>query len=325
MFQNIKNLFIIGVLTILCSPLFAARHKLLSPSEIKDLIDAGNVEQLQTYLVQFNNEDEKDVLDEIMKTKITPDRFSYSYGHEENFCQAPLHYAAATNQKEIVDMLLDLDPKYLELKDSWNNATPFWCAVFNGKLPMVDHLRLKGAKINSQDNEGYDPLLIAIEKGYHRTFDYLLKNGANFIYRTDNLYPTSIKITGDTSMFAFLRTSYVRSKKSQEEEFMMFYKIINKHIEDGKDFNIQDQYGRTPLMYAIAKQNPGYVAKLLGKGADMDIEDYDGNDACNYAVRYDNKQIESMVCVSRKIAGLDISDISRVENAFKGLFQTIGF
>ena len=126
-------------------------------------------------------------------------------------------------------------------------------------------------------------------------------------------------------MYAFFKSRYTRSEKSREEEGIMLYKIISKHIEDGKDFNIQDIHGKTPLMYAIAKQDPGYVAKLLGKGANMDIEDYDGNDACNYAVRYDNKQIESMVCVSRKIAGFDISNVEKVQNKFKDFFKTIGF
>ena len=326
MLKNIKNLFItLGVLSFLCLPSFAAKQETLSPEEIKNLIDEGNVAQLENYLNQYNNEDEKDNLDNIMKTKITPKEFSFTYGWSENFCQAPLHYAAATGQEQIVDMLLKLDPAYLELKDTVNKATPLWCAAFNGKLNMVDRLRLKGAKITAQDNKGYDPLLIAIEKGYHRTFDYLLKNGANFIYRTEEFYINENKITGDTAMYAFFRPRYARSETAKQEESMMLYKIIKKHIEDGKDLNIKDKYGRTPLMYAVMKQDPAYVGRLVSKGADMNLEDNKGNDSCNYAVKYDNKQIESMVCVSRKIAGIGIADISKVENKFKEWFCNISF
>lgn len=326
MSKNIKKLFVtLGVLSFLCLPSFAAKHEILSPAEIKNLIDEGNVEQLENYLNQYNNEDEKDNLDNIMKTKITPNGFSFTYGWSEDFCQAPLHYAAATGQEQIVDMLVNLDPAYLELKDTVNNATPLWCAAFNGKLNMVDRLRLKGAKITAQDKKGYDPLLIAIEKGYYRTFDYLIKNGANFIYTTGKTCTDGNKITGDTAMYAFFKNRYTRSETAKQEESIMLYKIINKHIEDGKDLNIKDKYGKTPLMYAVENQNPAYVGRLISKGADMDIEDNNGNDSCNYAVKYNNKHIESMVCVSRKIAGIDIADISKAENKLKEWFRNISF
>lgn len=51
MSKNIKKLFVtLGVLSFLCLPSFAAKHEILSPAEIKNLIDASlNLDLILTF------------------------------------------------------------------------------------------------------------------------------------------------------------------------------------------------------------------------------------------------------------------------------------
>lgn len=311
-----KNLILTFIFTaLLCVPSFAGTKEPVNYDTIKFLIDSGNANELRNYLSEY-----QDDLETILNTKITPRGFAFSTGWEEDFCQAPMHYAAATGKQNIVELFLELAPESLELPDPVNNATPLWCANFNGKLHIVDYLHFQGAKLDVEDKKGYDTLMITLDKGYPMSFSYFLNHGVKLIYRPAT-YTDLRKIFGDTSLNVFFNRRYSYNDYAKEAEHRMFYALLLKHQEDGKDFNMQDENGKTPLMYAVKRQDEYYVSALITRGADLDIKDNNNNTACNYAVRYPNKEIESMVCVSRKIIGIDIADISRIQNKFKDWFN----
>ena len=313
--MNIKNLILGIVLSVvICTPSFAGKQP-VNYDYIKIMIDNGDAAALRNYLGQYEEE-----LDTILDAKITPNNFSFSKGWKEDFCQGPLHYAAAIGKQEIVALFLELAPSALELKDPVNDATPLWCANFNAQLHIVDYLYFKGAKLNVEDIYGYDTLMITLDKGYPRSFSYFLNHGVDLIYRPVS-YTDTKKVYGDTSLNVFFNRRYSYNDYAIEAEHRMFYALLLKHQEDGKDFNMQDANGKTPLMYAVQKQDEYYVATLLNKGADKDIKDKNNNTACNYAVKYSNKKIIDMVCVSRKVIGIDAADIAKVQNKFKDWFN----
>ncbi|MBN1571256.1 MAG: ankyrin repeat domain-containing protein [Acidobacteria bacterium] len=53
-------------------------------------------------------------------------------------------------------------------------------------------------------------------------------------------------------------------------------KRIDKLIDSNMGINAQDEYGWTPLMYAIFSSHSGLVDRLLSHGADPDSQDQDG-------------------------------------------------
>lgn len=51
---------------------------------------------------------------------------------------------------------------------------------------------------------------------------------------------------------------------------------VRRLIADGADVNIQDDFGNTPLMWAVSKRSTGMAVLLLDAGADVEAKNEDG-------------------------------------------------
>lgn len=285
-----KNIILTLIFTLLlAAPSLINAKEPVNYDTIKTLIDEGNVVELGNYLKQYPTE-----LETILKTKITPNGFYFTEGWQENFCQVPLHYAAATGKQEIVDLFLDIAPDAIESEDPFNKATPLWCANFTNQERVVDSLYVRGANLAAQDKLGFDPLLITIDKGYINLMDYYMDNAVQFIYRDNNAYYK--RVNGDTSLHVFFYHRYTYDEKAKNNRRNIFDRIMEKHAAEDKDLKTKDENGRTPLMYAVSKNERDYVIALKSYELDLrgnddfvNIKDNDGNTACNYAVAYEDE------------------------------------
>ena len=316
-----KKIVVLLTLTgLLYVPSFAMKEP-INYELIKNFIDSNNADSLRSYLAKY-----PDDLDTILNTKITPNEFYFTYGREEHFCQIPLHYAAATNKKEIVALLLELAPNKLELKDPYNQATPVWCAAFNDNLDIIRYLKSQRANLEAEDDTGYDPLLLTIARRFYRTFSYLLQQNVKLKYRDG--FNIGNKITGDTSLMVFLAKPedlfFKRQNNDDSYNFRMFYAILKKHEENLQGIDTPNKNKRTPLMLAIKGNNKVYVSALLNRGANINAKDIYSQDACNYANKYADKDIKDLVCIKRKVS-LNTSDIEKAENKIKGWLKNISF
>ena len=95
----------------------------------------------------------------------------------------PLHVAAASNQKEVIQYLLSIDEprKHIEGRAS-SNYTPLHLAVSFGSTQCVETLLRYKAEINAKDSYGKTPLDIANDKKIKKII-MLLKKESKFYNR----------------------------------------------------------------------------------------------------------------------------------------------
>ena len=92
----------------------------------------------------------------------------------------PLHVAAASNQRDVIEYLLSIDDpkKHIEGRAS-SNYTPLHLAVSFGSMQCVESLLRNRADINARDSYGKTPLDIANDNKIRKII-ILLKKESEF-------------------------------------------------------------------------------------------------------------------------------------------------
>lgn len=131
-----------------------------------------------------------------------------------------------------------------------------------GVCDVIQLLVSAGLEVNITDNAGFTPLHFALREKDVAVITKLLQLGADATLKTR---------TGETALH--------RSTLDYEtfEAFMRF----DKH--DSLNVNIQDNFGSTPLHWAIWYHEVLVVKKLLESGASLSIKDNMGNTPCDIA------------------------------------------
>jgi ankyrin repeat protein len=131
-----------------------------------------------------------------------------------------------------------------------------------------------GANVNSRDNHGWTPLMIAAWINDENATETLIKNGADVNAR-DNEGRTSL-------MWA---AAYKINNAAD---------VLETLIKNGADINAQNDNGSTPLMWAVTTNNNNVDASetLIRNGADVNARDENGWTPLMRAVKYnDNTDI----------------------------------
>jgi ankyrin repeat protein len=103
--------------------------------------------------------------------------------------------------------------------------------------------------LNIKNEDGHTPLMYAAYNGYNETVNHLT-------LRTKNLDIEDRK--GNTLMLIYIL------KRNQE--------MINKILSRGAHINFRNQFGITPLLFAIRHELPEDIVHLLvKKGADLHL------------------------------------------------------
>lgn len=117
-----------------------------------------------------------------------------------------------------------------------------------GKPEVIKLLLDKGVDIDSFNNSGNTPLIVAANRGEIKTIEVLLKHGANINKRKD----------GDSTALS---------------RGVHHINVVKLLLDGGADPNIADEFGKTPLWYASAyKGNIDIVNLLLENGADVTVQ-----------------------------------------------------
>jgi ankyrin repeat protein len=66
-------------------------------------------------------------------------------------------------------------------------------------------------------------------------------------------------------------------------------------VENGAYIDLADENGLTPLHYALDEENVVLLDKLISLGADVYIEDYDGQSVYEQAMKHENSEIINLV------------------------------
>ena len=146
-----------------------------------------------------------------------------------------------------------------DINEPWskeNQYTYLGLASDLGKLEIVKYLVESGAKVNSSDVNGGNPLLLATIKGRFEVVKYLVEKGADVNHKDKN----------NISILNF-------SLKSKN------YEIAKYLLEKGADPNASNLNGFFSLNLAIILDAKDIVAKLIEKGADLKKKVFDLNPA----------------------------------------------
>lgn len=159
----------------------------------------------------------------------------------------------------------------LDKIDKKTGKSPLIMAITNQSISMIELLIENGADLDYDSWEDRTPLSYAIETGNIEIVALLLKNGANlhliYTYRTyrhtevpsPNKYITSWKQVYGTSLIdAIYRQVDI--------------KIVELLLEYGSSVNTQDSFKKTPLAFAIEKENTDLVRFLLEEGANPNFQ-----------------------------------------------------
>jgi uncharacterized protein len=71
---------------------------------------------------------------------------------------------------------------------------------------------------------------------------------------------------------------------------------FNRLLDEGADFNTQNEFGLTPLMLAAKKGDLNLVKFLAKHTRDLNLEDKDGNSALYYALSSNSIECVQILC-----------------------------
>lgn len=141
--------------------------------------------------------------------------------------------------------------------------TPLMVAAAQGHINVVNRLIALTAEINSRDNHGINPLGLAAAQGHLEVVNRLAELGVDINSQNNR---------GTTPLMA--AAAYGRIN------------IINRLIELGAEINTQDNRGTTALMAATVFGHINVVNRLIELGAELNTRDNQGRTPVRLAAAY---------------------------------------
>lgn len=219
--------------------------------------EAGNVEEVKRLITEGAD---VNVIDQ--EDKMTPLCAAAGEGHAEvvrvllanrakvnmgdSYGYTPLYYAIWSNDEETVRTLVlrGADVKK-HPPDEIDYYTPLVYAIWEDHARIVKTLLDAGADIHSKDESGFNPLYWAAVTSGKEVFDLILTKGD------------------------YEDTIYLAACRGQLER-------VKTLIEAGTDVNAKDEFGCTPLQWAVLADSPAVAEFLVAKGADVNVQDKNG-------------------------------------------------
>ncbi|XP_050304038.1 ankyrin repeat and death domain-containing protein 1A-like isoform X3 [Anthonomus grandis grandis] len=161
-----------------------------------------------------------------------------------NYGRAPIHWASARGNIEIMDMLLKAHCD-VEARDK-ENKTPLHEACQGGHAEVAQLLLAREADMESRDSSENTPLHLAAQHQQNRLVQILLDHGAD---------PDSENQKGNTALHI---AASLGSKG-----------ILECLLQHGASLSVQNQCGNTALHMASQSNEPEIVQMLINKGANL--------------------------------------------------------
>ncbi|KAG0126995.1 ankyrin repeat-containing domain protein, partial [Tuber indicum] len=211
--------------------------------------------------------------------------------HRDQYGDTALHLAAKFGDIESMRLMLDRG-----IPVDWHgprNSPALNHAIEAGKLEAIELLLQRGADPNSAP---IIPLDLAVEYGRIPVIDLLVKHGAN-VHCRNNLGDTVLHWAVQSAQVGVL--DYFLGKP----ELGLDVNVQNRHLitplhracfmdpapnweivdlllqQKNIRVDLQDDYGRTALINASETGSIRLIEALIGKGADVNICDHQGNSA----------------------------------------------
>ena len=200
---------------------------------------------------------------------------------------------------EIVKLLVE-NGADLDIQDNEGKTALIW-AVKKEYFKIVKLLVENRADLDIQDNEGKTALIWASIKENFKIVKLLVENGADLDIQDNE---------GKTALIWAVKKEYLEEGHFEEEYFLKIEKeyleIVKLLVENGADLDIQDNEGKTALIWAVKKEYFKIVKLLVENRADLDIQDNEGKTALIWASIKENFKIVKLLVENG--ADLDIQD-----------------
>ncbi|XP_046342732.2 serine/threonine-protein phosphatase 6 regulatory ankyrin repeat subunit A-like isoform X2 [Haliotis rufescens] len=193
-----------------------------------------------------------------------------STGHD----RTPVMSAALKGHKAMFDLLVNKGCD-LTVKDEYGDNI-LYVACEGGNVQIVEYIVSHNiVDINSADDVGRTPVMLAVLKGHKAVFDLLVSKGCDL----------TVKDTyGDNILHAAWKGGNVEIVK-----YIVSHNIV--------DINSADDVGRTPVMLAVLKGHKAVFDLLVRKRCDLTVQDEDGDNILHAACNGGNVEIvEYIVC-----------------------------
>jgi len=250
---------------------------------------------------------------------------------QEDFGSTPLHAAANSGKKDIVEFLInkgaDVDAK---AKDVFG-LTPLYCAAMHNYEDIADLLLAKGADVNAKDNHGYTLLYYAIWDSNKDAIRLLISKGANVNVKDDYGYTPLVYAIweNDKDMVEILISKGADVNAEDKEGYTAYYWAafernkdivdlltakgaapestihlaaragdlakVKSFIEAGTDVNARDKGGETPLFWAVLSDNNDVAKFLIDKGADVNAKAKDGRTPLYIVALFGHKNVAELL------------------------------
>lgn len=178
---------------------------------------------------------------------------------EDNYGNTPLISAAESGHLAACEILLQAGAK--KAAASKYNGNALHAAVRSGKLEVVQRF-ICPELLESQDNSGNTPLLLAIESGHKEIAQVLLKAGADKNAKSKD---------GRNILHMAAQSGKVE--------------LVNAVFQQ-KLLESQDNLGNTPLLSALMRGHKEASEILMEKGANKSAKDNDGRSTLYWSVAH---------------------------------------
>ena len=166
----------------------------------------------------------------------------------------PLIAAAAAGKGEAISYLLAHGAD-ATAKDDLGKTALIYASNYDDPKTLSKLLSLNKLAVNIPDNSGNTPLIYSAQKGLLNNVKTLLAAGAKADYRSP--------VTGVSALAAASAEGHME--------------VIRQLVKVGKaDVNLRDLAGRTPIFYAVERNQPQALQLLLSLGADPNTKDNAG-------------------------------------------------
>jgi len=236
-----------------------------------------------------------------------------------------LTIASAFAQKEIVELLIS---KGVPVNSqNRNNKTPLLSAAWNGETDIIKILVEQGADVNQKDSSGMTALMAAAWFGHKKTAELLISKGA-YVNAQDYNGISPLMYTAISGEKEFAPDA---EGKIPSEYYVLLsarQKIAELLILKGANLNLEDYEGRTALLYATMNNLTGMAKLLISHKANVNIKDYNGNTPLSHALKNNNKGLAKLirpitVNLSSKKQVRELSDMKISDNALREAGKTL--
>ena len=218
-----------------------------------------------------------------------------------------LHQAVHRGNAAVVKLLLAFGP---EIFEGGNNLSVLLHKAIiklnkDVAITLVAHCAETGKilEINTPDDTGITPLMLAAKKKETKLITALLDAGADPAARCHSgknvLHKISkeVRVNDEKSIKIepeFFDTSSEK-KLNQEINFLQTENIVKKFISLGASLNDVDKSGNTPALIAAREKNTQLVRLFLLHGANVNAKNNDGHTLLHYALQNKDTNLSSFL------------------------------